>query len=183
MNSPFIDELKVAESSVSEVYGSEYDRIYNVRSKVFCKDFVARAYTAKLDVNIDGSIDLDIVWKDGKKREVRRPFHFIANRTLFAMKIFKHNISDSFALNHELFALEWDTCVILHFFNEEPYIFVSSREEWMALCVPGQQNEELQVFLNVPDFRRMPASLIPEYGKSWLKQCVEYKRNRECQGQ
>lgn len=173
-----IPELLICESPVSEVYGSEYDRIFTVRSKLFNKDFVARAYTSMLNVNPDGSLDLDINWKDGRKREVRKPFHFLKDGVLYAMKIFKHNRLDAFALNHELFALDWHTSVILHFFENEPFVFMASRGEWLSSSIPGQQNEELQVFMQVPDYRRLDMSVIPASGKEWAEHCVEYKRAR-----
>jgi len=179
MEDRFIPEFLVCESPVSEVYGSEYDRIYNVRSKLFDRDFVARAYTAKLDLNVaTGKIEFDVVWKDGNKREVRYPFHFLRCGVLYALKLNKHRATDAFALNHELFALEWDTCVIAHFIDDQPYLFIASREEWMASSVPGQQNEEVQVFMQAPDYRRMPKSMIPESGENWLDDCICLKRNR-----
>ena len=179
MNNPrFSPEFLICESPVSEVYGNDFDRIYNVRSKLFEKEFITRAYASKMDIDAQGNIAIDVEWKDGIKREIREPFHFIKGGVLYALKLNKHRVTDSFALNHELFALDWTSCVILHFFDDEPYIFISSREEWMALCVPGQQNEELQVFLNVPNFRRMPARLVPAGGKDWLEQCLMYKRER-----
>ena len=173
----FIDDFLIAETSVSEVYGMDFDKIFHVRSKLFGKDFIARAYTEKMNIDIPtGWIHFMVKWKDGRCRDIRRPFHCRREGVLYAMKRYKHVMSDSFALNHELFALEWDSSVILHFYEGKPYIFIASREEWMSMSVPGQQNEELQVFMQVPDYRRLPLSMIPQAGASWLEECIAQER-------
>jgi hypothetical protein len=91
------------------------------------------------------------------------------------MKNNKHVISDSFALNHELFALEWDTCVILHFYEGKPCSFIVSREEWLHSGKPNQQNQELQVFIEMPTHRRIPMSLVEKRASEWFEACFNLR--------
>lgn len=178
MNNRFIEELLLCDSPVSKVYGCEFDRTFNVRSELFKTDFITKAYASEMTVNSVGEICFKVKWRDGQCRNIGQPFHLLRNGILFAMKLNKHRKSDSFALNHELFALDWESCVILHFLDGEPYLFMASREEWMVSGIPGRQSEELQVFMQVPDYRCMKETMIPADGKNWLSECVKYKRNR-----
>ena len=175
----FDPDLMIAESDASEVFDAPGSVVYNVRSKLYMpssklKDghCVVRAYTSEMKVDGDGFIEFAIKWKRGKVQRIPAPYHLLTDGVLFAMKKNKQRDSNGFGLNHELFALEWESSVILHFFNGKPCIFIASREEWMAVGEPGQRNQELQVFMEVPDHRRLPTSMVPASGALWLAGCV-----------
>jgi len=165
-------DLMLVESAVSEVYDAPGSVVYNVLSKLDGQQYVTRAYTAEMGVRPDGFVEFDVVWKRGGKQYVAKPFHWLNDGVLYAFKRNKQRNSDAFALNHELFALEWDACVVLHFIDGEPFVFVASADEWLAASHIGQRNQELQVFLMTPDFRRLPARMMPAEGFSWMKRCL-----------
>jgi len=171
-------ELFLVESPVSEVYDIPFGRSFHVKSKLFCQDFVVRAYASRMDVLPGGWVDFTIANKQGKSgRQVGRPFHLLRDGVLFAMKRFKHRKTDSFALNHELFALEWKASVLLHFMDGKPYLFIISREEWIAQGRCGHENEELQVFIEMPDHRRLTAAVIPWCAGDWMNECKVVEGN------
>lgn len=164
-------ELLIVESDVSEVYGTEYDRIYTVKSKLFPGEHIARAYTSNMVVK-NGFVEFDVLKKTGFVRRVRKPFHFIMDDMLCVLKNNKHLARDSFGLNHELFALDWRFVVVLHFFNEEPCFFIVSRDLWLKEGFVGQENEELQVFYSIPDHCRLPVSAGPALAQGWIMECL-----------
>jgi hypothetical protein len=167
-----IDSLMIADSDVSEVYEIPMSPNYTVRSKMFQTEHVVKAYTKDMTIDPGGWIRFEIQWRRGNSRTVSRPFHFIKNGILYAMKRNKHQMSDAFALNHELFAIEWDSCVILHQYGDRVFVFITSREEWEHNAFPGHQNQELQVFMEVPDYRRLPCGVMPDGSTEWFKACL-----------
>jgi len=170
-NAMFADELMLCETDVSKVFDAPGSRVYNVTSSLFKQEVVARAYASAMNIMSDGTIEFIVVNKSGNPaRRVGAPFHYLAGDVLCAFKRNKQRDSDSFALNHELFAIEWKTCIIFHFINNVPYIFMSSREEWLKAGKLGS-HEELQVFLEVPDYRRLDIKALPAHLDAWRAEC------------
>ena len=170
----FSPQFFLVESDVSEVYRSGFNPNFNVRSKLFKKDFVTDAYTNKMVIDEGGWVVFDIEWSDGRTKTIGKPLHRIVNGVLYTMKRNKQRKADAFALNHELFSLEWDSSVILHFSDDEPFVFLASRGEWLVNGKAGHRNQEVQVFMETPDYRRMMVSMMPDGGKEWLFKCVAW---------
>ena len=166
-------------SEVSIVRNHPMSVNYNVESLLFDKEVMTKAYVSKMSVSLDGWIDFNITRKEGPGRHVQKPFHLLTTtKLLCAFKIHKHENMDCFALNHELFSLEWDACIILHFIDKRPFVFIASRAEWIRDGNAYCQGEELQVFLKNPDYRKLPLSLLPSYLDSWLKDCLGMVKER-----
>lgn len=163
------------ETDAAEVYSSEFDVNFTIRSKVFDGNYVAKAYTRDLKIDSNGWITFVVQFKDGHIRQVKQPYHWMDeyNKVLYAFKRNKHWASNSFGLSHELFSLEWNAAVILHFIDNKPFIFTASRGEWEADTTIGQQGEELQIFMDAGNHRRLPISMIPSGGSIWLNHCLE----------
>lgn len=166
----------VSRSELLEVYGNKYDRTFTVHSKLFGRSGVAHAYATPVQVGAEGHVDFMVRWKSDKCRDVRWPHHFLRDGILFAFKANKWRQGDAFALTHGLFSLEWDASVILHYMNNKPFVFIASRGEWMeAVRIrslderPLQFDEEAQVFMGVPDHRRVPARVSVVEGKEWAR--------------
>ena len=171
----FSPELLVATNSgISEVYKSQYNPNYNFRSKLFGKDLVVDAYTTDMEMDAGGWIEFKLLWNSGKTKTIGKPMHRIVDGVLYALKKNKQWESDAFALNHELFGFEWESSVILHFYNGAPVVFLSSREEWLKTAYADHRNQETQVFMEVPDYRRLSISMMPDGGKEWLKRCLAW---------
>lgn len=152
------------------------------RSKIFDAECTVRGYTPSVLANRAGWLNFEVLRYGKDKREVLKPFHFLFNKVLYAMKKNKMKTSDSFGLNHELFAedLEWDCSVVLHFIEDEPRLFIISKEEWKKFgTLPSQQSEELQVFIEMPDERSLPIAMIPKGGLGWLQECCRFYNSRK----
>ena len=164
----------LCESDVSEVYDIPYSIKYEVVSGPFGTKHQVKAYARAVTVDKHGGIHLDIVRKTGSGRKVEPPFNVLVGNVLCAYKRYKHMASDSFALNHELFALEWNAAIIAHNINGVQHIFVASRDEWMKNGRAGHQNEELQVFMEVPDWRCISVPDLPvgDDVRAWLARCA-----------
>ena len=165
-------ELLLAESDVSEVYDAPGSIVYNAYSKLFGSEHVVRAYASHMTLDADGWIEFNLTRKQGSGNRIGKPFHWLNAGVLYALKRHKHKMSDSFGLNHELFALEWKECFVLHFIEEETCVFVSSRDEWLKDGRPGEQNQELQVFMEVPDYRRLSMEMLPQAALDWYGKCA-----------
>jgi len=178
MTTQTVDNDLLVVSPVSEVYNIPFGNNYRVKSKLFDCEHVVKAYACRMEVDEEGWLDFSITNKSGGSgRKIGRPFHLLKDGLLCAMKRYKHYNTDSFALNHELFSFqEWEASVILHHMNGKPYIFIISREEWMANGRCGHQNEELQVFIEVPNVRRLPVDILPPQYERWLQECLAVER-------
>jgi hypothetical protein len=75
-----------------------------------------------------------------------------------------------------LFAYDWDNCIILHPYNNEPSIFVSSREKWLKDGKAGERNQELQVYLPMPDSDKLTSGVMPDAGKEWYNECINHPK-------
>jgi hypothetical protein len=156
---------------VSKVFDAPGSIVYNVYSKLFGSEHVTRAYTSDMTVDQDGWIEFNLTRKQGSGNHIGRPFHWLHSGILFAMKRHKHKMSGSFGLNHELFAVEWQACCILHWCDEQPFVFMSGHDEWLKEGHAGEQKQELQVFLKVPDHRRLPLAVLPLPAVDWYGKC------------
>jgi hypothetical protein len=155
---------------VSEVYDAPFSPNYNVVSKIDGSRHVANAYTSEMRID-DGWISFEVASKKKKLRNVGRPFHFLTkDGVLLAMKRYKHQVTNSFALNHELFALDWNISAVLHFVENTPMMFITSRDEWLHAGRVGLLGEELQISLEVPDYRLLPSNPLYEF-HWWIKEC------------
>ena len=179
-----IPEFLIATTDVSEVYGTPHDKVLTARSKLFNKDVMTHAYVDQMDYEPNtGRIEFVVKWKamgvhEPKSRKVRWPFHMLRNGRLFAFKRKKQRTDDGFGLNHELFTLDWDTSIILHFVGGAPYLFIASREAWLNEGNATERNEELQVFLSVPNYNKLPTSMLPDMASDWLKACMDLESAR-----
>jgi len=179
-----IPEFLIATTDVSEVYGTPHDKVFTARSKLFNKDVTTHAYVDQMSYKPDtGRVEFVVKWKqigqyEPKSRKVRWPFHMLRNGGLFAFKRNKQRTDDGFGLNHELFTLDWDTSIILHFVGDTPYLFIASRDVWLNKGIATERNEELQVFLNVPDYEKLPTTRLPEMASDWLKACMDMESKK-----
>jgi len=167
--------LMIVESKASEVYDAPYSLNYNVVSKFDGSNHIVHAYTSDIFVS-DGWICFDVKNKKRRTRSIGRPFHFLSgDGILLSFKQFRHYRTNSFALNHELFSLDWDSSVILHFIDGIPKVFIASRQEWLESGRIGTLGEELQVFLEIPQYRMMP-NVFRQFDW-WVDECAIFSQN------
>ncbi len=175
----------IAETPVAEVRDIPLSNLYLVKSKVFGDGKTwheVRAYTSALNVEMaNGHIRMAVTSKRAPVTVIQYPYHAImSNGILCAMKRFKHQVSNSFALGHELFSLQWEMAAICHFIDGRGYVFLVPRNEWLERGVCGAQNRELQVFLEMSNSRRHDAGWVGDcfpFLNDWLNSCnVENSR-------
>jgi hypothetical protein len=165
-------DLLLVQSDVSDVYDAPFSPNYNIQSKIDDSEHIVTAYTSDMRID-DGWVTFDIQSKKRKLRSVGRPYHFITpDGILLALKRHKHQVTDSFALNHELFALaNWHVSIILHFEDGGAYLFVATRDEWLETGFVSPLGEELQVSVRVPNHRMVPWSVLTGGWTWWIDEC------------
>lgn len=170
------EDLLIQDTEDSKVYDIPFGFTYNVYSKIFDKTVVCKRYTKDIEI-VDGWIAINFIHK--KKEElnsIRRPYHFVKDNVLYVLKNRKQQTIDGFALNHELFSLNdennWDTCMILHPYNDSECIFSCSKKQWLEEGNATQQNQELQVYMKIEDYKRHQLNVIPDAGKEWLEEAL-----------
>lgn len=175
-------ETTIASSKLVQIFDIPFSRLY--RAKVTLpdgtvKDFPSlRSYAARLDVNEDGLVEIEVKSKDKSIGNivVKYPYHFIRNGVLCALKRFQHQASTSFALNYDLFCLDWKTCILLHELDGQPFVYVTTRKEWEENGTVGEQNREVQIFLGASNFQRFEVDTLrpimaPAYSQ-WLTHSI-----------
>ena len=129
-----------------------------------------RAYTKSLRVDesvgrIELEIDSENIAVSPKLCRITYPYHYLhSGKVLCVLKNYElRNRSaeglKSFGLNYNLFELPWQLCVVLHKVDNKMLAFVTSRMEWDRGNL-SVDNREVQMFIQVPDERHVPTSLM-----------------------
>jgi len=157
----------VCESKLERTFDIPGSVLYRVEAK--CPDGMVkvfdgvRAYTESVEIGSVGKIKVKIGSKVSKNKvTVPYPYHYIHNdKVLCSVKINKMNTLSSaddgyrtFALNYNLFCMEWDACLIMH----SRQVYVTSRAEWDRGVVESY-NREVQMFLKVDEERGIPVGI------------------------
>lgn len=176
------EDLLILDTEVSKVYDALGGLTYNVYSKLFDKTVICKMYTDYLSMSDDNGY-ISIYFKNKRSTDIHpvgRPYHFIKDKVLYVLKNNKQKTVNGFALNHELFALEWDVCFILHPHEKSESLFTCSKEQWLKEGFATQQNRELQVYMELPDYKGLPLTVVPDSGKKWLDEAlIEMERKRQ----
>jgi hypothetical protein len=151
---------------------------YEVESKLFGTNLTCWAYTYDLKVTSDGYVVICLHWHKGCKNSytpsyIGKPFHFIKDGILYALKNNKQMTIDGFALNHELFSLDWTDCYILHPYKDDWVLFSCSREKWLNEGKAEEKNQEMQVYMEIKDYEKLSLESLPQGGLEWLDRCLK----------
>jgi len=130
-----------------------------------------RAYTKSLLVDDDvGRIEIEVASENSSVPSVCRvgyPYHYLhAGAVLCVLKNHMLRMAydeskglRSFGLNYNLFELPWKLCIVLHKTDDDLLAFATSRMEWDRGTL-NTDNREVQMFIQVPDERHVPANLM-----------------------
>ncbi len=174
---PIVVNYPICESDVCRVFKKPgIPTFYRVEAK--CPDGTmrvidnVRAYTKSLRVGENtGDIEIEIDSENPavkpKLTIVRYPYHYLHSGTvLCVLKNYEvRNYTDEskrlkgFGLNYNLFEIPWKLCVVLHRVNDKMLAFATSRMEWDRGTL-NVDNREVQMFIQVPDERHVPTSLM-----------------------
>lgn len=160
------EEATIASSKLVQIFDIPFSRLY--RAKVTLPDGTVknfpslRSYAARLDINEDGLIEIEVKSKDKSIGNVvvKYPYYFIRDGVLCALKRFQHQDSTSFALNYDLFCLDWKTCILLHELDGHSFVYVTTRKEWEDNGTVGERNREVQMFLGASNFQRFEVDTL-----------------------
>ena len=180
----------ICTSALMQIFDVPYSRLFDAEVILPNGDTKQipniRAYTAQISVKPNGFIELEIKSKDKEigNITVRYPYHFTSGVVLCALKLNQHRTTDSFALNYDLFAMEWETFMLIHEINDVPYVYVTSRDEWEKNGEVRSENREVQVFLPTVNFQRFGVvtmkSIVSPSFINWIDDSVaECKRKRK----
>jgi hypothetical protein len=176
------EDLLIIDTEVSTVYDALGGLTYNVYSKLFDKTVICKMYTDCLDLTSEDGY-ISIHFKNKRNTDVwpvGRPYHYLKDNVLYVLKNNKQKTINGFALNHELFALEWDVCFILHPHENSGSLFTCSKEQWLKEGFATQQNRELQVYMEIPNYKGLPLTVLPDGGKKWLiLALIEMEKKRQ----
>ena len=174
----------ICESKVEKTFDIPGSILYRVEAtcpdgttKVFDK---TRAYTESVELSSDGKIKVRIGAKQDRHRATAPyPYHYLCDdRLLCVVKINKmETLSNedegyrTFALNYNLFCIDWDACLVMHGSGGMKQIYVTSRAEWDR-GVLESYNREVQMFLKVDEERGVPLgiaySMMSDGVKKWI---------------
>ena len=176
---PVRDDPPIVESERTRVYDVPFSNLFETHAKDFNGNTTilrTRAYTESLKVSDNGDIDMVIKGKadGGWRRDVVYPYNFIHNDALFCFKRHKFNMRDEFAINFDLFALDFALVVILNFDDGNGELHIASRDEWTQNGRIDVNGEEVQLFLPVENNRTLPLPaaqvlLSDERVQKWLR--------------
>lgn len=131
-----------------------------------------RSYTKSLTIDDKtGRVELEIDSENPgvlkKWFKMPYPYHYMhAGTVLCVMK--NCEIRDfkceetrmkAFGLNYALFELPWQLCIVLHKHESKMLAFATSRMEWDRGTL-NADGRELQMFIQVPEERHVPVSLM-----------------------
>jgi hypothetical protein len=191
---PVVVQQPLCESSRERVFDIPGSILYRVEAvlpngttEVFEN---VRAYADSVTVADNGHVQMNIVSKSDRIRSGRIPWpyhHLHEEEWLCALKIYDMKTmetehSRTFALNYNLFCLDWRMCVILHEVSDGLMAFLTSREEWERGQL-SSRNREVQMFLEVSLERSVPVGLmypgLCEGVRGWMDAAVTtFRRKR-----
>lgn len=163
-----------------EVHDVPVSNLFKVSGTWNGEDFelTARAYTKRVDSFLSGNVEIHVSDKRRKTDTVvPYPYHFLYGNMLFSFKRYRHEMRDAFALNLNLFDLEWEACMIVHFRSDGPMLYLTSRKNWEAKGAVAAENREPQVFLEVDEQEPIRLAMVEEALfvapaiRSWLSKC------------
>jgi len=173
----------VCESKVEKTFDVPGSVLYRVEAK--CPDGMVqvfdrvRAYTKAVEVASDGKIKVSIGAKVPRNNVmVPYPYHYLCDdKVLCVVKINKMNTLSSeeegyrtFALNYNLFCIDWDACLVMHN-SPTRQVYVTSRAEWERGTLESY-NREVQMFLKVAEERGVPVeiafSMMSDGIRKWM---------------
>jgi hypothetical protein len=183
------DDEPITQSSRTRVYDVPYSNLYEVEALDFQGRghlFETRAYTKHLIVNAeDGHLSIEIGAKghDIPTPTIPWPYHMVQNGVLFAFKRYKFEVGNEFALNYDLFDLDFKMVVILHHEDGEGHLFISSVDEWREHGRIGHSNREVQLYLDADANRVLPldyARLLfqDDATKQWFDACCRIQERK-----
>lgn len=172
--------------SIYEVLGAPFYRAEVVLPDGKTQNFEpVRAYTDMMQVMPNGEIHIDIKSSNSSIRQprIRAPYHQLlgasGGQVLCALKRNIHHAMDSFALNYDLFCIDWKVCLIFHETEKGRFGFITRREDWESGGLVGVQGQEVQIFLSTSKHQPIPVGtlmlLLHGPFNNWLAEC-----EREC---
>jgi len=181
----------IRSSDRTRVYDIPYGNLFEIEvmdAEGVSRSFETRAYTKSLTIEDSGHVSIQIgaKSKDVPTPMIPYPYHYLHNGTLFALKLHKHNVSNQFALNYDLFSLDFELIVVMHFEDDqdkEGKLFISTKKEWEDNGELGQSRREVQMFLGVEESRSLlvkdaRALMSGQEVSDWISKCQrirEYK--------